>query len=149
LPPISTTSYHQLPSNQLSRSRVFWSNQGSQKVKVGESFIAYPSMIRDHTLQILRVEQRSKPRIGEAFAKILLVAIPSLEGGYPELFSFFSPSRSILRTVGPILFSATTVRCRDVSLPSSSAVALTSPRPHGLTIVEPRVAITRYLSWFG
>jgi hypothetical protein len=51
---------------------------------------------------------------------------------------FFGP-------LDPILVRAMTIRRRDVSLPSSSAITLTSPRPHGLTIVEPRVATTRYL----
>jgi hypothetical protein len=113
---------------------------------------SHPSLIRPWSViipsQILGVEQGSKPGSVEAFAKVLLVATTSLECWYPELFSFFSPSRVILRTVGPILFSATTVGRHDAALPSSSAVALTSSRPHRLTIVEPRVATTGYIGWF-
>jgi hypothetical protein len=59
-------------SDQLSwrsRSRVFLRNQGSRKVNVWDSSIAYPSMIRDHTLQILRIEKGANPGSVEAFAK--------------------------------------------------------------------------------
>jgi hypothetical protein len=48
------------------------------------------------------------------------------------------------RPLNPILFSATTVRRRDTTLPSFSAATITSPRPHGLPIVAPRVATTGY-----
>jgi hypothetical protein len=37
----------------------------------------------------------------EAFAKILLVANPSVECLHFEFFSLLSPARSILQTVGP------------------------------------------------
>jgi hypothetical protein len=47
------------PANWRSGSRVFLSNQGSLKVKAWESSITYPSMIRDHTLQILGVEKQA------------------------------------------------------------------------------------------
>jgi hypothetical protein len=40
---------------------VFLSSQGSRKVNVEKSSIAYPSMILDHTLHILGIEQGSKP----------------------------------------------------------------------------------------
>jgi hypothetical protein len=57
----------------------FLSNQGSQKANVEKSSIAYSSMIRAHTLQILVFEQGSNPGSMETFAKILLVAIMKLE----------------------------------------------------------------------
>jgi hypothetical protein len=118
------------------------------------------SMLRSHPLLIRpwsviipskssESSKEANPRSMGAFAKILLVAIASLGCWYPKLFSFFSPSRSILQTVEPHPFSATTVRRRDAALPFSSAVTITSPRPRGLTIVEPRVANTGYPSWFG
>jgi hypothetical protein len=40
--------------------------------------------------------------------------------------------------------SVTTVRRHDVALPSISATVFTTPKPHELTIVEIRVAYTRY-----
>jgi hypothetical protein len=49
------------------------------------------------------------------------------------------------RPLDPILFSATMVRRRSVALPSLPAATITSPRPHGPTIIEPRVAIVRSL----
>jgi hypothetical protein len=40
------------------------------------------------------------------------------------------------------------VQRRDTALPVSSAIVLTPPRPHGLTIVELCAATTRFISWF-
>jgi hypothetical protein len=45
------------------------SSQGSRKVNVEKSSIAYPSMIHAHTLQILGIEQGSNPGSMKAFAK--------------------------------------------------------------------------------
>jgi hypothetical protein len=53
-------------------------------------------MIRDRIFQNIGIEKGANLGSVEAFAKILLVAIPSLEGGYPELFLLFSPSGSII-----------------------------------------------------
>jgi hypothetical protein len=90
----------------------FLSSQGSRKGNVGKSTIVYPFVIHAHTLPILRIEKGANPWSMKAFAKILLVAIMCLECCYPELFSFCSPSRSILQTVGPHPF-----QCRGRTMP--------------------------------
>jgi hypothetical protein len=91
-------------------------------------------MIRDHTLQILGIEQRSKSGSVEAFAKILVVAITSLECWCPELFSFFAPSWSILQTVGPHPFPChdrkTSWRLSAISFYSHAHVTETSRANH-------------------
>jgi hypothetical protein len=96
-------SINSILTSQVEAAEVeaFLSSQGSRKGNVGKSTIVYPSVIRAHTLLILRIEKGGNPWSMKAFAKILLVAITSLECCYPELFSFFSPSWSILHTVGP------------------------------------------------
>jgi hypothetical protein len=45
----------------------FLSSQGARKVNVEKPSIAYPFLIRAHNLQILRIEQGSKPRIDRSF----------------------------------------------------------------------------------
>jgi hypothetical protein len=43
-----------------------------------------------------------------------------------------------------IVISVTVIRRHDVALPSISATVFTTPKPHGLTIVELRIVYTRY-----
>jgi hypothetical protein len=60
-------------------------------------------------------------------------------------FSRFTPhyGRSF-RPLSPIVISVTTVQRHDIALPSISATVFTTPKPHGLTIVELHVVYTRY-----
>jgi hypothetical protein len=46
--------------------------------------------------------------------------------------------------LSPIVIGVATVQSHDVALPSISATVFTTPKPHGLTIVEPRIAYTSY-----
>jgi hypothetical protein len=120
-------SINSIPTSQVEAVEVeaFLSSQGSRKGNVGKSTIVYPSVIRAHTLPILRIEKGANPGSMKAFAKILLVAIMSLECCYPELFSFCSPSRSILQIVGPHPF-----QCRGRTTPWRCSAIFFRNRTH-------------------
>jgi hypothetical protein len=111
---------------------------------VEKSSIVCSFLVRAPNLQIFRIEQGSTPRIDRGFAKILFVAIASVKRSALSLFS--SPPRhgQFFRPLNLIIVSVQIVRRHDVALPSNSATVFTTQRPHELTIVELRVAYTRY-----
>jgi hypothetical protein len=135
-----------LPSSQVEAAKVeiFLSSQGSRKVNVERSSIAYSFLVRAHNLQMLRIEQGHKPRIDRSFCYASLCCYREHRVLYTK------PSRSpphhgqFFRPLDLICVSVTTMRHRDATSPSSSATILMMLRPHGLTIVELRVAYTRY-----
>jgi hypothetical protein len=105
----------------------------------------YSFLVRAHNLQILEIEQGSTPRIERSiFAMLLFVAIANTKRCTLS-FSRFAPYHGrLFRPLSPIVIRVTTVRRHDVALPSISATVFTTPKPHGLTIVELRVVYTRY-----
>jgi hypothetical protein len=88
--------------------------------------------------------------------QILWVKKQANEGSIKS-FANFSLLRShhhgqFFRPLDPILFSATMIRRRSIALHLFSETTITSPRPHGPTIIEPRVpppdrSSSPYLSW--
>jgi hypothetical protein len=110
-----------------------------------KSSIVYSFLVRAHSLQILRIEQGSTPRIDRSIlATLLFDAITSVKRSTPN-FSRFAPHHGrLFRPLSPLVISITVIRRHDVALPSISATVFTAPRSHELTIVELRVAYTRY-----
>jgi hypothetical protein len=110
-----------------------------------KSSIVYSFLVRAHSLQVLRIKRRSTPRIDRSIlATFLFDAITSVKHSTPS-FSHFAPHHGrLFRPLSPIVISVTIIRRHDVALPSISATVFTTSKPHGLTIVELRVAYTRY-----
>jgi hypothetical protein len=110
-----------------------------------KSSIVYSFLVRAHNLQILRIEQGSTPRINRSIlATLLFDAIANIKR-ITLSFSRFAPHHGrLFRPLNPIVISVTVIRRHDVALPSISTTVFTTPKPHGLTIVELRVAYTRY-----
>jgi hypothetical protein len=110
-----------------------------------KSSIVYSFLVHAYNFQILRIEQGSTPRIDRSIvATLLFDAITSVKRSTAS-FSCFAPHHGrLFRPLSPIVISVTTVRRHDVALPSISATVFTTPKPHGLTIFELRVAYTRY-----
>jgi hypothetical protein len=78
------------------------------------------------------------------YATLLCVTIANIKRCTLS-FSRFAPLYGrLFRPLSPIVISVTTVRHHDIALPSISATVFTTPVPHALTIVELRVAYTRY-----
>jgi hypothetical protein len=100
----------------------------------------YSLLVRAPNLQILRIEQGSMPRIDRSFLLCFSCCYHERKAWYTELFS----SRRFFRPLSPIVISFTTIRSHDIALPSISATIFATPKPHELTIVELRVAYTRY-----
>jgi hypothetical protein len=97
------------------------------------------------TFKSSEANKQVRPGSIEAFCYASLVAIANVKHCTLS-FSRFAPHHGrLFRPLIPIIISVTTVRRRDVALPSISATVFTTPKPHGLTIVELRVAYTRYL----
>jgi hypothetical protein len=67
-------SINSLPTSQVEvvEVEVVLRSRGSRKVHVEKTSIAYPSMIRTHTLQILEIAQGSKPGIDRSFCEASL-----------------------------------------------------------------------------
>jgi hypothetical protein len=109
---------------------------------------SHPSCIRSWSVLITFKSSESskdvRPGSIEALATLLFDAITNIKRCTLS-FSRFAPHHSrLFRPLIPIVISVTTVRRHDVALPSISATVFTTPKPHGLTIVELRVAYTRY-----
>jgi hypothetical protein len=110
-----------------------------------KSSIVYSFLVRAHKLQILRIKQGSTPRIDRSiFATLLFVAIADVKCCTLNFSRFASHYGRLFRLLSPIVISVTTVRRHDVALPSISTTVFTTLKPHGLAIVELRVAYTRY-----
>jgi hypothetical protein len=62
-------SINSLPTSQVEvvEVEVILSSQGSQKINVEKSYIAYLFLIRTQNFQILGIEQGRKPRINRSF----------------------------------------------------------------------------------
>jgi hypothetical protein len=71
---------------------ILLSTQGSRIVIMEKSSIVYSFLFRAHNLQILRVEQGSKPRIDRSFLLRFPCCYRERKALYTELFSFCSPS---------------------------------------------------------
>jgi hypothetical protein len=109
---------------------------------------SHPSCIRSWSVLITfkSSESRKEVRPGsiEAFGYTSLDAITNVKRCTLR-FSRFAPHHDrFFRPLSPIIISVTTVRRHDVALPSISATICTTPKPHEPTIVELRVAYTRY-----
>jgi hypothetical protein len=105
----------------------------------------YSFLVCAHNLQILRIKQGSTPRIDRSFwATLLFDAITNVKRCTLSLLVLYPHHGRLFRPLIPIVISVTTVRRHDVALPSISATVFTTPKPHELTIVELRVAYTRY-----
>jgi hypothetical protein len=108
----------------------------------------HPSCIRSWSVLITFKSSESskgvRPGSIEAFCYASLVAIANVKCCTLS-FSRFAPHHDQFhRPLRPIAISVTTVRRHDIALPSISATVFTTPKPHELTIVELRVAFTRY-----
>jgi hypothetical protein len=124
---------------------ILLSSQGSRIVSVKKSSIVHSFLVRAHNLQILRIKRGSTPRIDRSIlATLLFDAITSVRRSTLNLSRFALHYGRLFRPLSPIVIRVTTVRRHDVALPSISATVFTTPKPHGLTIVELRVAYTRY-----
>jgi hypothetical protein len=77
-------------------------------------------------------------------ATLLFVAIANVKRCTLRFFRSSSHRDQFLRPLNLIYVSVTTVRRHDVTPPSFSTTVLTTLRPQELTIVELRVAYTRY-----
>jgi hypothetical protein len=129
-----------LKNNELSTPHTRKLSKGVSKIILKfrmESSIVYSFLVRAHNLQILRIEQGSTPRIDRSFLSTLpFVAIASVKRSTLS-FSRLSPHHGqFFRPLNLIVISVTTVRRRDATPPSFSATVLTTPRPHGLTLLS-------------
>jgi hypothetical protein len=135
----------QLFSDQVSsRTRSVREQSGFSRVNVEKSSIAYSSMIRAHTFKSSESGKGRNPGSIEVFAKLLLVAITSVECCTLSSSPFSLHHGQFFRPLDLIFVGITTVRRHDATKPSSSATVLAPPRPHGLTVVELRAVYTRY-----
>jgi hypothetical protein len=91
-------------------------------------------------------EANKEVRLGsiEAFPYASLVPVANVKRCTLSFSRFASHHGQLFRPLIPIIISVTTVRCHDFALPSIPATVFTTPKPHELTIVELRVAYTRY-----
>jgi hypothetical protein len=139
-------SIYSLPASQVEAIEVeiFSSNQGSRKVNVEKSSIAFSSRSVLITFKSSESSREVNPGSTEDFSTLLFVAIADVKRCTLS-FSHLSPHHGqFFRPLNLISVSVTTVRRRDATPPSFSTTILTTPKPHGLTIVELRVAYTRY-----
>jgi hypothetical protein len=123
---------------------VFSSSQGSRKVNLEKSSLAYSFLVHAHNLQILRLEQGSKPKIDRSFWLSFSCCYRERRAFYTKLPRSYPHHDQFFRPLDLICVSFTTLRHSDATPPSSSLTLLTAPRPHELTIVELRVVDTRY-----
>jgi hypothetical protein len=123
---------------------ILLSSQGSRIANVEKSSIVYSFLAVLITFKSSESGKEVNPGSIEPFCYVSLVSIANVKRCTLS-FSRFAPHHGqLFRPLSPIAISVTTVRRHDVALPSISAIVFTTPKPHGLTIVEPRVAYTRY-----
>jgi hypothetical protein len=123
---------------------IFSSNQGSRKVNVEKSSIAFSSRSILITFESSEASKEAHPGSIEAFAKLPFVAIVKVKRCTLSFSRSFPPRNQFFRPLNLIIISIPIVRRRDVTPPSSSATVFMTPRPHELTIVELCVVYTRY-----
>jgi hypothetical protein len=109
--------------------------QGSRIVNMEKSSIVYSFLVRAHSLQVLRIERRSTPRINRSILDTFLFdAITSVKRSTPS-FSRSAPHHGrLFRPLSPIVISVTVIRRHDIVLPSISATVFTTPRSRELTL---------------
>jgi hypothetical protein len=85
------------PASQVEAVEVenFLSSHGSRIVNMKKSSTVYSFLVRASTLQILRIEQGSTPRIDRSFLLRFSCCYRKRRALYTELFSFCFPSCSI------------------------------------------------------
>jgi hypothetical protein len=109
---------------------------------------SHPSCIRSWSVLITfkssEANKEVRPGSIEAFCYASLVAIANIKRCTLS-FSRFAPHHGrLFRPLSHIVIRVTTVRRHDIALPSISTTLFTTPKPHGLTIIELRVVYTRY-----
>jgi hypothetical protein len=109
---------------------------------------SHPSCIRSWSMLITFKSSESskevRPGSIEAFGYTSLWCYHKRKALYTELSRFAPHHGRLFRPLSPIIISVTTVRCHDVTLPSISATVFATLSLLELTIVELRVAYTRY-----
>jgi hypothetical protein len=120
--PLASNQSEQL--SWRSRSRISW----AIKVLKKSMFESHSSFIRPWS--VIVPSKSSEPRKEQTQDRwkscaIRLVSISSLEGGYPELSLSFSPSWSVLRTIGPHPF-----QCHDRTTPWHRSAILFRSHDH-------------------
>jgi hypothetical protein len=96
----------------------------------------YSFLVHAPNLQILRIEQGSTPRIDRSFLLCFSCCYRVRKALCTEFFSYSPHLDQFLRPLDLICVSVTIVRRHDVTPPSFSATVLTTPRPHGLTLLS-------------
>jgi hypothetical protein len=124
--------------------QIFLSSQGSRKVNVEKTSIASSSRSVPITFESSEESKEVHPGWIEAFAKLLFVANANVKRCTLSFFRSSPHHDQLFRPLDLICGSVTTVRRCDATPPSSPATVLAPLRPHRLTIVELRVAYTRY-----
>jgi hypothetical protein len=100
------------PASQVEAVEVeiFLSSQGSRIVNMKKSSTVYSFLVRAHNLQILRIEQGSKPRINRSFlAMLLLAAIANAKALCTELSHFSTHHGQFFRPWNLTVISVATV----------------------------------------
>jgi hypothetical protein len=124
---------------------IFSSNQGSRKVHVEKSSIAFSSRSVLITFKSSESSREVNPGSTEAFCYASLCCYRGRKAMYTEFFSHSSPHHG--QFLDRWTSSSSVSRSYDTVTPLRhrfSQTVLTTLRPHGLTIVELRVAYTRY-----
>jgi hypothetical protein len=133
---------YSLPASQVEEIEVeiFSSNEGSRKVNVGKSSIAFSSrsvLITFKSSESSREVTQDRPKLLLSFSLLPSALYTEPSRSSPHHGQFFRP-------LNLIIISVVTERRRDATPSSFSATVLTALRSHGLTIVEFRVVYTRY-----
>jgi hypothetical protein len=113
---------------------IFLSSQGSQKVNVEKSSIAFSSRSVSITFDSTEASKELHPGSIEAFAKLLFVAIANVKRCTLSFSRSFPHHGQFFRPLNLIIVSVPIVRRRNTTPPSFSATVLTTLRPHGLTL---------------
>jgi hypothetical protein len=136
-----------LPASQVEAAdvEVLLSSQGSRIVSIKDSSIAFLSWSVLITFKSSESSKEVNPGSIEAFCYASLCCYREHKALYTALSRFSSYHGQFFRPLNLDVVSVTTVRRRDVT--RRLFTVLTTLRPHELTIVELRVACTRYPAW--
>jgi hypothetical protein len=115
---------------------ILLSNQGSQKVNVEKSSIAFSSRSVSITFKSSESSKEVHPGSTEAFVKLLFVAIANVKCCTLSFLVLLPITINSLDLLDLIIVSVPTVRRHDATPPSFSATVLTTLRPHGLTLLS-------------
>jgi hypothetical protein len=115
---------------------IFSSNQGSQKINVEKSSIAFSSRSVSITFESSEASKEVPPGSIEAFAKLLFVAIANVKRCTLSFLVLLPITVNSLDRLDLIIVSVPIVRRHDATLSSFSATVLTTLRPHGLTLLS-------------